>query len=63
MSVGRFASAIVAGMVAGGLTAMSGIGRDQVAAPVVAPVATATLAAAAPAAVLALPKLTIVDPR
>ena len=63
MSVGRFASAIVAGMVAGGLTAMSGIGRDHVEASVVMPVETTTMAAAAPAAVLALPKLTIVDPR
>lgn len=33
MTVRRFASAMVVGMLAGGLTAMSGIGKDDASAP------------------------------
>lgn len=63
MSVGRFASAIVAGMMAGGLTAMSGIGRhDMEMVAVEAPMASAATAQAA-AGGRARPVLTLVDPR
>lgn len=62
MSVGRFASAIVVGMTAGGLTAMSGIGRhDMVAVAIEAPAT--RQATTAPAAAGAKPVLTPVDPR
>lgn len=60
MSVGRFTSAIVAGMLAGGVTAMSGVGREPAvdARPVVA-----GQVAPAKAAASGAPTITIVDPR
>ena len=60
MSVGRFTSAIVAGMLAGGVTAMSGVGREATVDAV--PVAVVGQAAA-PVAAGAKPVLTMVDPR
>lgn len=59
MSVGRFTSAIAAGMLAGGVTAMSGVGREPAvdARPVAAGQVAPTKAASGE------PAITIVDPR
>ena len=63
MSVGRFTSAIVAGMLAGGLTVMSGFGREPAvdARPVAAGQVAPAKAAERVSAIT--PTITIVDPR